>query len=141
MLQQIWVDENRKILVCVDSYDNGVPTGWLYSPGESTEHFSSLSQFLLKVEDILDEKQIPQAYAPPKTFSLFLKPESGTAPPSIPRGVRATFELKVIFRQHTSWQGILLWRERKVEHSFRSVLELVMLMDSALRDMEGCEAV
>lgn len=141
MLQQIWVDENRKILICVDSYDDGVPKGWLYSPGQSTDNFSSLSQFLLKVEDILDEKQIPQAYAPPKTFSLFLRPDGNGGPPSTPKGVRATFELKVIFRQHTSWQGILYWRERKIEHSFRSVLELVMLMDSALRSMEGCEAV
>lgn len=140
MLQQIWVDENRKILVCVDSYDDGVPKGWFYSPGQKSEFFSSLSQFLLKIEDTLDEKQLPQAYAPPKTFSLFLQPEQEKMPP-IPRGARATFELKVIFRQHTSWQGTLLWRERKIEHSFRSVLELVILLDSALRSMEGCEAV
>lgn len=141
MLQQVWVDENRRILVCLDSYDDGVPKGWLHSPGQSTEYFSSLSQFLLKVEDMLDEKQIPQAYAPPKTFSLFLKPENASIPAGPPRGIKATFELKVIFRQHTSWQGILLWRERRIEHSFRSVLELVMLMDSALRGLEGCEAV
>lgn len=140
MLQQVWVNENRKILVCVDSYDEGVLKGWLCSPGQNAEYFASLSQFLLKTEEILDEKQIPQAYAPPKTFPLFLRPEGGSSPPPL-KGTWATFELKVIFRQHTSWQGVLRWREQKMEHSFRSVLELIMLMDSALNSTEGCEAV
>ena len=141
MLQQVWVDENRKILVCVDSYEDGVPKGWFYCPGQGGVYFASLSQFLLKIEESLDERQLPQAYAPPKTFSLLFRPEGGGVPPPNPKGAMATFELKVIFRQHTSWQGILRWREQKAEHSFRSVLELVMLMDSALKSREGCEAV
>ena len=141
MLQQVWVDESRKILVCVDSYEDGVPKGWFYIPGQNGTYFGSLSQFLLKIEESMDERQVPQAYAPPKTFSLFLKPDGNGAPPPTPKGSRATFELKVIFRQHTSWQGVLRWRDQKIEHSFRSVLELVMLMDSALKSMEGCEAV
>lgn len=141
MLQKIWVDENRKILVCVDSYEEGVPKGWFFVPGQRGVYFTSLSQFLLKIEESMDNRQIPQAYAPPKTFSLFLRPEGDSGPPPPPKGTRATFELKVIFRQHTSWQGVLRWREQKIEHSFRSVLELVMLMDSALKSMEGCEAV
>lgn len=141
MLQQVWVDENRKILVCVDSYEEGIPKGWFYYPGQSGIYFASMSQFLLKIEESMDDRQIPQAYAPPKTFPLFLQPDGNSSPPPPLKGSRATFELKVIFRQHTSWQGVLRWREQKVEHSFRSVLELVMLMDSALKSMEGCEAV
>ena len=140
MLQQIWVDESRKILVCVDSYIDSIPKGWFHSPGMPAEYFSGLTQFLLKIDAVLDDNQVPQAYAPPKSFSLFLKPD-GTAPPPISKGAQATFELKILFRQHTSWQGVLFWRERKIEHSFRSVLELIMLLDSALRDMEGREAV
>lgn len=44
----------------------------------------------------------------------------------------AVFEIRVLFRQNASWQGSLLWRERKLEGHFRSVLELMRLMDSAL---------
>jgi len=44
----------------------------------------------------------------------------------------ATFRLRVIFRQHTSWQGTLLWQDERQEESFRSVLELIHLIDSAL---------
>ncbi|MBR5319181.1 MAG: hypothetical protein IKU46_06265 [Peptococcaceae bacterium] len=44
----------------------------------------------------------------------------------------ATFKVKVLFRQSASWQGKLIWIEGKQEIAFRSALELVKLMDSAL---------
>ena len=47
-------------------------------------------------------------------------------------GAKATFVVRVLFRQHTSWQGSVAWLEGHNEETFRSVLELVMLMDSAL---------
>ena len=131
MLRQIWVNEERRTIVCVDSYEAGVLKGRLYSAHQEETHFSSLSQFLVKMEELLELQQMPQAYTTQRTFSSLLcsGPEQscgGTAR----RG-------KVIFRQHTSWQGVLQWREQKAEHSFRSVLELVLLMDSALRSPEG----
>lgn len=42
----------------------------------------------------------------------------------------------MIFRQHTSWQGVVIWLEQQMEQSFRSVLELILLMDSALRSRD-----
>lgn len=141
MLQQVWVNEGRKNIVCVDSYEDGVLKGRIYNAFQDAEAFSSLSQFLLKMEEMLDEKQVPQAYTTPRTFSSLLQPENRAPSSPIRRGARATFELKVIFRQHTSWQGVVVWREQRTEHSFRSVLELVILMDSALRSMEGSAAL
>lgn len=134
----IWADPCRKHVVCVDSYDNGVLVGRIYSPHWDVESFSSLSQFLIRMEALLDEMQMPQSYTVPRKFSTLLQPEP-ERPVSSPvrKGAKATFELQVIFRQNTSWQGILLWREQNREHSFRSVLELVILMDSALRSLEG----
>ena len=41
--------------------------------------------------------------------------------------------MRVLFRQHASWQGELLWLEKDARQSFRSALELITLMDSALR--------
>ena len=137
MIQQVWVDEGRKHIVCVDSYDDGVLKGRFYNPYRDVENFSSLSQFLLKIEEILDNRQMPQSYTSPRKFSMLLQPEDRAASSPIRKGVKATFELKVIFRQHSSWQGVIVWREQKTEHSFRSVLELVILMDSAIRGLEG----
>lgn len=136
MIQQVWADEGRKHLVCVDSYDDGILKGRFYHPYGDAETFGSLSQFLLKMEEILDQMQMPQSYTSPRKFSMLLRDEDKAFSAPARRGSRATFELKVIFRQHSSWQGVIVWREQKTEHSFRSVLELVILMDSALRSLE-----
>ena len=138
MIQPFWVSENRKITVCIDDYTNGVLRGRFYNAGHEVSSFVSMSQFLVKMEQMLEESQVPQAYTVHRTFSDMLQPEYEGQPPLQQRkGAKATFELQVLFRQHSSWQGIVLWKDRKTEQSFRSVLELVFLLDSALRDMEG----
>ena len=141
MIQHMWVSETRKSIVCVDSYQDGVLKGWFYDSYWQIHTFSSLSQFLMKMENQLDEAQMPQASTvlrryPGQSHAL-------TGQPGIPnpKGAQATFELKVLFRQHTSWQGVLRWREQNLEHSFRSVLELVALLDSILTSQEGSVAV
>ena len=52
---------------------------------------------------------------------------------SIQEGKVATFSLKILFRQNSSWQGAVSWMEGGRSQNFRSVLELIFLMDSALR--------
>lgn len=141
MIGQCWISENRRNLVCVDSYEGGILKGRFFNAYQDMECFNSLSQFLVKMEQLLDQMQQPQSYTTPRTFSSLLQPEpvESSRTPSR-RGKRATFELQVLFRQHTSWQGVLHWKERDLEQSFRSVLELVLLMDSALRDLEQGDA-
>lgn len=141
MVQPLWVNENRKIIICVDDYDEGVFKGRFYQTAQGMSSFRSLTQFLLKMEATLEEMREPQSYTTKRTFSSMLVPEDDTAHPAqFRKGARATFELKVLFRQHSSWQGIIVWKDRKTEQSFRSVLELVFLLDSALRDLEGSVA-
>ncbi|MBQ3574429.1 MAG: hypothetical protein IJA26_02060 [Clostridia bacterium] len=59
-----------------------------------------------------------------------VSPQQQTSP--VRRGAKATFELQILFRQHSSWQGLLKWREKNIEQSFKSALELILLIDSAL---------
>ena len=50
---------------------------------------------------------------------------------------RMTVKVSILpSRQHTSWQGVITWMEERMEQSFRSVMELILLMDSALRQNE-----
>ena len=130
----------RKTIVCVDSYHNGVPKGRLYTPYKEIESFDSLTQFLIRMEAILDDLQAPQACT---TTRRFIHREESLRNLStrghIRHGTAATFEIQVIFRQHTSWQGTVTWLNKKEEQPFRSVLELVLLMDSALRKEIGCD--
>lgn len=138
MTHRRWINENRKILICVDSYEGGILKGRMSNVYQELESFSGLSQLLIKVESVLTDLQKPQSYTEPRAFSSLLYPEETASGSSqVRRGMRATFELQVLFRQHSSWQGLLRWQEENAEQSFRSALELVMLMDSALRSMEG----
>ena len=141
MIQTLWVPESRKTTVCIDSYDSGILCGRFYGAYQDSVRFESLSQFLVNMDSMLEESQIPQAYTASRTFSPVLPPaevkaESGR----VRKGTKATFELQILFRQHTSWQGVIIWQEKHLQQRFRSVLELIFLMDSALRDMEGSEA-
>ena len=43
-----------------------------------------------------------------------------------------TFYIHVRFRQHSSWQGEITWKQGNRKIPFRSVLELLHLLDSAL---------
>jgi hypothetical protein len=46
----------------------------------------------------------------------------------------ASFKLNIMFRQNSSWQGGLVWIENHAESQFRSLLELIMLLDNALTE-------
>jgi len=53
------------------------------------------------------------------------------------KGRASTFILRILYRQHSSWQGTIRWCEGKQEMCFRSALELLILMDSALQDAKN----
>lgn len=137
MMEQVWRSQSDKIIVCLDSYHRGVPAGCIYTACQEADPFESLSQFLIKMESLLDERNKPQSYTTPRTFLPVPDPlEERDMSLRARKGASATFEIQVVFRQHTSWQGVITWLERNLEQSFRSVLELILLMDSVLRSME-----
>lgn len=136
MLQQVWAGEHRKMTVCVDSYESDVMKGRFYNACREMESFDSLIQFLLSVQNLLEDRQMPQSYTEMRKFAeLIPGGDAAVAEHRIRRGKLATFEVQILFRQHTSWQGVVIWREQKLEQSFRSVLELILLMNSAVRSM------
>ena len=124
-----------KTIICIDRYENKVPIGRLYhSSSESGMAFHGAMELLLSLESILEELKGPQSFANRRAF----RPPEERAVPSVAaetvrEGKMATFALRILFRQNASWQGSVFWYDGKQEESFRSVLELLMLMDSALR--------
>lgn len=60
----------------------------------------------------------------PVTGREFLMQQSGTW---------ATFFLHVQYRQNATWQGQIMWKERNKTLEFRSALELLVLLDNALK--------
>lgn len=51
-------------------------------------------------------------------------------------GKKGTFVVHVMYRQNATWQGEVMWAEQGVSVKFRSVLELLRLMGSALENEE-----
>lgn len=52
----------------------------------------------------------------------------------------SAFMVRILFRQNASWQGELHWLDRDKKRSFRSLLELIMLMQAALEEAGAPEA-
>lgn len=124
----------RTTVICVDSYTNGIPTGRIYNPyWPRGEAFLSLVQLLQKMESLLNTMRFPQAFTVNREFSpVDTRMSRAPCGEEAQDGELATFALRVLFRQNASWQGSVTWLEGRAEESFRSVLELILLMDSAL---------
>ena len=128
-------NEYRVTTVCIDSFDDSVLQGSFYNQYlEGCVEFKSLVEFLLKMEDVLDDMKFPQSFTAYRSFSDgfagFSTEKTGM---ELRRGKLATFELKILFRQNASWQGSVTWVEGRMEQSFRSALELIFLMNGALK--------
>ena len=126
-------DRNTSV-IRVTSYQEKRIAGTLYSPGSGEEiGFENLMQMLLLMEERMDQTNTPQRGMEPRTFGdgesrrmqAVRHADSG-------RPVIATFQVKVLFRQHASWQGSVQWVESNMDSPFRSALELIGLMDGAL---------
>ena len=134
-MPKVYGEAFRHIRICVDSYEDGNPKGSYFHPamrGGGAE-FRSLSELLLGADDLMDRERFPQAFTARRSFLDAPElpgaelPEAGTQ-----SGALATFDVRILFRQHSSWQGSVRWLEGRRETTFRSVLELTGLMDSAL---------
>ena len=127
--------DSRVTLVYIDSYENGVPTGCFYNPSLAKwGTFQSLSQFLLKLDELLNEAKAPQSFTSARTFRpmIHLWPEGAPDTTGQGAGRQATFALRILFRQNASWQGTVDWLERAEKLNFRSVLELIGLIARVL---------
>ncbi len=133
----------RTLILCVDSYLDGVPVGRFYHPGSRRGcTFRSMSQFLLKTEQTLNTMAFPQSFTTPRTLT---HSPHVTAPKFLGAGCQtgllATFTIRILFRQNASWQGSVRWLEGGREEPFRSVLELIFLLDSVLTEKSDRDAV
>lgn len=128
-------NEYRTTVVCVDAYTDGVPAGRFYNPAQPQGvAFQSMVQFLIRMEDMLNELRYPQSFVAARSFGHSMEERAARSAPEGggQSGKIATFAVRVLFRQNASWQGSITWLEGGREESFRSVLELIFLMDSAL---------
>ena len=53
----------------------------------------------------------------------------------------ATFVVHVQYRQNATWQGKIVWAEKNKEIGFRSALELLKLIDTAIESKKKDEEI
>ena len=89
-------------------------TGTLYGPGaEAGLPFTSLSRMVLQLEELMDTRgDTWEPWVPPEGFP------------------REAMELEILFRQNYSWQGRLRLPKIGKEAVFRSVLELLLIIET-----------
>lgn len=127
-------EDLKTSIIRVYNYQDKNMQGILYNPyyGEEVV-FHNLTQLLLLMEDMMDGMKFPQEAVQSRRFKHHEKREETVRIlPKPAQEAIATFKVKVLFRQGASWQGKVSWAEGKQEMAFRSALELVKLMDSAL---------
>ena len=124
---------HRTVMICVDSYDNRIPCGRFHiASDQDAQSFQGLGQLLIGINQYLDRENFPQSFSQLRSFQ---NPSArGTSLPlsNQKSGKIATFSVRILFRQNASWQGMVTWIEGKQVEYFRSVLELIVLMDNAM---------
>ena len=115
--------QSREAVVTVLSYSKGIIEGYLQHPRlDGREKIESLSQLILLLNDLVDLENCPNPALPlvPREEST----EKGST----------VFRIQVLFREHYSWQGKLIWQNENQEVVFRSVIELIQIFDEILEE-------
>lgn len=113
--------DSREAVIAIRSYENGMLDGWLQHPRlEKEEKLRSLSQMVLLLDGLLDLENCPGRPLPLIHSMCDDREET------------AVFRVQILFREHCTWQGKLIWQNENKEAVFRSVLELLQLLDEIL---------
>lgn len=136
---KIYTEEVYKTcLIAIDVYSDSEFSAKFYNSFSGTGQASSFHELIKKLDLLMDEIGCPMSGMKRRSFK---KTETGiehseemkTHENVVLRGKKATFVLKVLYRNNASWQGSVKWIEENREEHFRSVLELLWLIDSAVK--------
>lgn len=128
-------------VVCIDRADQGDHNGKFYHYYKyEPVTFKDFGELIMKLDDFYDEIDFPQAAYTQRSFGNQKKAEDRKELKKLQKpeelmgrnGDVATFVIHVQYRQNATWQGKILWADKKEERTFRSALEMIKLMDSAI---------
>lgn len=132
----------RYHMVCIDSYMDHCIKGRIYNANQKViKEYESFIQMIFYMEEWVTKMEYPIPEMELRTFPLkengVLQEESVVGEKvdkvnHIKKGEKATFIVRIQFCQNASWQGSIYWLEEEKEEYFRSVLELMNLMMSAM---------
>ena len=148
-MSQFWNGEvlaaPNLITVCVDESQASEISGRLYH-GYSQEppSFENVVQLIRYMADFYDSIRFPESSVILRKFTSEKRAMEELHEKCVEyqqlmgqNGICATFHIFVKYRQNATWQGSVTWVEKKEKQQFRSALELLKLIESALDEEEG----
>lgn len=132
------------VTVCVDSVEGGVCKGGFWTLfDDAPRPFEELTNLVQGMDAFFDEINFPQRSMAPKSFqkgnpvasyNTISEKEAKMSADELQekRGDKGTFIVQVQYRQNATWQGKVIWADENKEEHFRSALELIKMIDSAL---------
>lgn len=142
------LSEASVTVICLDRFQEYDWSGRLYVRSrEDASFFRSTLELLELMEANYDSLDYPQASMNNRSFSSHIETNkerenvrrAGKGERTVvlskevmeeKRGEKATFLVRVQYRQRATWQGQVTWVEKNQTASFRSALELLKLIDS-----------
>ena len=134
---------NSTLRFCVDGTEQQTLRGRVFS--QRFLHplkFNDMGSLVLYLEDVFDEQNFPQAFQQSRTIIscsndmsiVAPEPSDGMTPAVVraARGAIATFEVLVISRRSSTWQGSVDWLDGSDRQEFSSYLELLRMIDDRL---------
>lgn len=133
-------------LICVgiDRCENGDFSGRIWEPyNVEPFEFTGINEMVIHMDDLYDGWNYPQRALNERSL---LRTHVATKSNSkrddsfgdkierlqMMRGEIGTFIIQVRFRQHATWQGVVVWAEENKRGTFQSAMELIHLMDHAM---------
>ena len=139
---QWYIGAPNGVVLCVNSMSDGEPAGLLYhSYRTDALPFSNTEEMVLHMEALYDALNFPHPGTNERSFAPVEKTgEHYTERDRIMKdeallskhGDLGTFIIRVQHRQNSSWQGRITWMEENKTISFRSVWEMVKLIENAV---------
>ena len=139
---QWYIGAPNGVVLCVNGMGDGGPAGELYhSYRENSIPFECADDMVFHMEELYNALNFPRLGSNERSFTPMKKTEEHyTERDRIMKdetllskhGDLGTFIVRVQHRQNSSWQGRITWMEQDKTVSFRSVWEMVKLIENAV---------
>lgn len=139
---QWYIGAPNGIVLCVNGCRDGELNGeFFHGYGETPVPFASTGQMVHRMEQFYDWLRFPfpgtnmRSFGEEKHFERLVKERKKimTDDELLSRhGDIGTFIIRVQHRQNSSWQGRITWMEKDKTISFRSIWEMVKLIENAV---------
>lgn len=139
---------NPALRICVDRLHQGAMQGRVFSSRLTAPLvFTDWSNLALRLERIFDQQKLPQAFQGARTFLCGIHEAEDIASGDTAEGmsmelVRAqygqliTFDMVVVTRRYSSWQGWVDWLDGSARQPFTGFLELLHIMEEKVSSLE-----